>query len=116
MLDVKLLRFSLVINLGLCLLLAYKMFNMSLTSPDELSELRALMSGEMNEQDRQSLFTQLFDIVDKLEETRRRLRNIVLRFNVGMIPFFAISLWTAFRVQKPFEDEHMFNSSIPGTS
>jgi hypothetical protein len=86
--DLKTLRLMLLINFGLCLLLTYKMLTMDRVASGDLAELREAFAADLDEKDRQSLLDKLFLVVEGREQTRNELRNVVLRYTVGMIPFF----------------------------
>jgi hypothetical protein len=92
------LRATLVINLGLCLLLAYKVYSIPVMSPEQVTEVRNAVSGELEEADRKSFSATLLDFAEKREAQSRALRRLVLQSIVGMLPFFVTSLVFVWRI------------------
>jgi len=98
--DLKCLFWTLLINIGLCLLLAYKMLTMSIAAPEQLTELRSILEENLDEKERKTLLSKLFEVVSEREETRKSLRALVFKFSIGMLPLLITGLVLVYRVMR----------------
>ena len=65
----------------------------------------------LEDEDRQSLLTTLFDVVDQRENTRSAFRTVVLRFSIGMLPFYIVALVFTSRVGAALDERSRSNLS-----
>ncbi len=111
--DLKCLFLTLLFNVGLCLLLAYQVSTMSVASPEQLYELQSILEEDLDKEERKSILATLFEVVSKREQTRKSLRDLVLRFSLGMLPLLLASLLLVFRVLRKTKSARDFEGLTP---
>lgn len=63
--ELKCLDGMLILTTGLCALLVYKMYMISVVAPEQLDELHGVLVEGLNDQERKTMLTQLFEVIEK---------------------------------------------------
>lgn len=98
--EFKCLIGMLLLTTGLCALLVYKMYTIPAVAPEQLDELHDVLDEGLADQGRKKILKQLFEVVEKRENKRQELRDLVLGYSRWMLVLMFTCLAIALRARK----------------